>query len=400
MSAGHRLVRYDSRGTGLSDRDVTDFSFEAHLGDLEAVLEAVGIDRCAMFGSSDAGMLAVAWAAAHPEQVSHLMLWCSWPSRASVSGTPQTKALRALLDQDWTVYTETVARVLMGWSPGSEAAARRFAQFYRDCTTPEVLRALAPSVYAWDVTKLLPSLECPTLVMQRRDLPTVSPEMARALARGIPNSRLVLLDGRSPAPFLEDVTPVLAAITEFLGDSVPATQSMGSTGGESVTILFTDMEGSTALTQRLGDAAAQTLVHAHNHIVRESLAACGGTEIKHTGDGLMVSFSSATRGIECAMQIQQRVSDYAEKHPQLPFRVKIGMNAGEPVAEGGDFFGTAVQLAARICEMAQPGTIMVSGVVRDLTAGKRFLFADHGETVPRGFEDKVRIFEVRWQPAA
>jgi adenylate cyclase len=164
-----------------------------------------------------------------------------------------------------------------------------------------------------------------------------------------------------------------------------------------VTILFTDIEGSTPLTQRLGDAEAQTVVRAHNRIVRDSLSASGGKEIKHTGDGLMVSFYSATQAVQCAIRIQQGVAEYAGSHPESPLRVRCGLNAGEPVAEGGDYFGTAVQLAARICELSQPGTIVVSGVVRDLTAGKRFLFADLGETVPRGFEDPVRLFEVRWE---
>jgi adenylate cyclase len=149
-----------------------------------------------------------------------------------------------------------------------------------------------------------------------------------------------------------------------------------------VTILFTDMEGSTALTQRLGDDGAQKVVRAHNRIVREALAAHGGSEIKHTGDGLMVSFPSATRALECAVTIQKRVAEHVAKHPDVPLSVRVGLNAGEPVAEAGDYFGTAVQLAARICDMASPGEILVSAVVRDLAAGKGFAFDDRGETVP------------------
>jgi adenylate cyclase len=100
--------------------------------------------------------------------------------------------------------------------------------------------------------------------------------------------------------------------------------------------------------------------------------------------------------VECAVAIQQRLAAHAEEHPAAAFRVRVGLNAGEPVAERGDYFGTAVQLAARICQLAEPGQILVSGVVRDLTAGKRFLFADLGETAPRGFEDAVHLYEVRW----
>jgi adenylate cyclase len=156
------------------------------------------------------------------------------------------------------------------------------------------------------------------------------------------------------------------------------------------------MEGSTALTQRLGDAAAQERVRAHDRIVRAAVSSHGGTEVKHTGDGLMVSFPSATRALECAVAIQQRVDEYGGQHPDTAIAVRIGLNAGEPLAEAGDYFGTAVQLAARICDQAVGGQILVSGVVRDLAAGKGFLFSDLGETVPRGFEDPVHLYQVRW----
>ena len=395
MASGHALVRYDPRGFGLSDRQVADYSLEAQMRDLDSVVDALKLERFAIFSSGDPGMVAVAWAALHPERVSHLVLWCSWASRARVSGTSQTKSLRALLEQDWVVYTETAANVALGWSSG--ATARRFAAFYRECASPEVLSLSVPALYEWDVTDMLPQVKCPALVMQRRELPTIPVEVARELAMGLPDSRLVLLDGRSPMPFMEDTTAVLGAIAEFLGDGASAARDVENAAGQaSVTILFTDMEGSTALTQRLGDAAAQKVVNAHNHIVREALTEHGGTEIKHTGDGLMVSFPSATRAVECAVAIQQQLAAYTEKHPDVLLRVRVGLNAGEPVAEAGDYFGTAVQLAARICQLAEPGQILVSGVVRDLTAGKRLLFADHGETAPRGFEDAVHLYEVRW----
>jgi class 3 adenylate cyclase len=396
MASGHALVRYDARGFGLSDREVADYSLEAQMRDLDAVVDALNLEKFTLFSTGDMGMVAVAWAARHPERVSHLVLWCSWASRARVSGTSQTKSLRALLEQDWVVYTETVANVLLGWS--SDVTARQFAAFYRECASPEVLRVSVPALYEWDITDMLPQVKCPTLVMQRRELPTVPVEVAMELARGMTDSRLVLLDGRSPLPFMEDSTAVLGAIADFLGDSASAARDVEKAAGQSsVTILFTDMEGSTALTQRVGDASAQKVVHAHNHIVRQALTAHGGTEIKHTGDGLMVSFPSATSGVECAVAIQQRLAAYADEHPDVPLRVRVGLNAGEPVAERGDYFGTAVQLAARICQLAEPGQILVSGVVRDLTAGKRFLFADLGETAPRGFEDTVRLYEVRWE---
>jgi len=163
-----------------------------------------------------------------------------------------------------------------------------------------------------------------------------------------------------------------------------------------VTILFTDMEGSTSLTQRLGDAKAQEVLRTHNRIVRDALKAHTGSEIKHTGDGIMASFSSATRALECAIAMQRAFAAHNEAAEE-PIRVRIGLNAGEPVAEEKDLFGTAVQLAARICAHADPDEIVAANVVRELAAGKGFLFADRGEVELKGFEDPVRLYEMRWE---
>ena len=163
------------------------------------------------------------------------------------------------------------------------------------------------------------------------------------------------------------------------------------------TILFTDMQSSTAITQRLGDARAQEVRRAHNEIVRSALQATGGSEIKHTGDGIMASFTTASAALDCAIAIQRGVADHVEAHPDTPLALYVGLNAGEPIAEEGDLFGTSVDLAARICDHAEPGQIVASDVVRQLAAGKDFLFADLGETALRGFEDPVKLWEVRWE---
>jgi class 3 adenylate cyclase/pimeloyl-ACP methyl ester carboxylesterase len=394
MATGHSLIRYDARATGLSDRDVTDFSLEAQQSDLDAVVKSSGADKFVLLAMSDMAIVAIAWISANPGRVSHLLLWNGWASRALVTTGP-TKALRTLMEQDWNTYTETAARVILGWS-GSPQEAATLAEFYRACTTQDAILKQAPIVYEWDVTPILGQIDCPVLVMQRTGVQNVSSDVARDLTKRIPNAHLALFDGRSPVPFSEDTGAVIGAITEFLGGDPAATKVTDVAAGASVTLLVTDMEGSTALTQRLGDDAAQDVVRVHNRIVRDALIAHGGTEVKHTGDGLMITFHSATQGVECAIQIQQRVAEYSESHPETPLRVRCGLNAGEPVAESGDYFGTAVQLAARICQVCEPGTITVTSVVRDLTAGKRFLFADLGEHVPRGFEDPVRLYQVHW----
>jgi class 3 adenylate cyclase len=235
-------------------------------------------------------------------------------------------------------------------------------------------------------------------VLHRRQVRLFDVDVARHLASHIPGARLLLQQGDILNPAQGDVEAVASAIDEFLGQEEKATSAAAPAG--LVTILFTDMEGSTTLTQRLGDAKAQEVLRAHNSIVRDALKACGGSEIKHTGDGIMASFPSASGALECAIAVQRAVAAQAQEHLEMPLRVRIGLNAGEPVAEEQDLFGTAVQLAARICARAEPGQILVPTVVRELAAGKGFLLADLGEIALRGFEDPVRLYEVRWQEPA
>ena len=164
------------------------------------------------------------------------------------------------------------------------------------------------------------------------------------------------------------------------------------------TILFTDLEGSTSLTQQLGDARAMTLLRTHDEIIRDSVRRHGGSEVKHTGDGLMAAFPSVSGAIDSAVQIQRRFAN--EDECRLPLRVRIGMSAGEPVTEHSDFFGAAVQLAARLADRAKPGTVLVSSTVRDLALGKGFEFVKRGRLRPKGFPDPVQVYEVVWQEHA
>jgi class 3 adenylate cyclase len=199
--------------------------------------------------------------------------------------------------------------------------------------------------------------------------------------------------------------PLWQAVREFLNEGAPSSAAPAApqplSSGGFRTILFTDVESSTALTDHLGDAAARDVLRDHERITREALKAHGGSEVKTMGDGFMASFGSATKALECAVAIQK-----AFGAPQTavgaPIRVRCGLNAGEPIAEDdpdgrGDLFGTAVIVAARIAAQAQGGEILVSDVVRQLVAGKGFLFNDRGEQALKGFEDPVRVWEVQWR---
>jgi len=296
------------------------------------------------------------------------------------------------VDKDWTFYTEALARSFLGWSEGEPA--RRYAALVRESATPELVQMYVRALNEYDVRALLPQVRSPTLVLHRRSYGLMDVSTAMTLASGVPDARLVVLDGESGAPYLGDMEAVASTIDEFLGEGEEdSLQAEPAAPSGLVTILFTDIESSTALTQRLGDAKAQEIRRAHNAVVREALTAYAGSEIKHTGDGIMASFPSASGALECAVAIQRAVAERGD--PNLG--VHIGLNAGEPIAEEQDLFGTSVDLARRICDQAEGGEILVSDVVRQLVAGKDFLFADRGEATLRGFEDPVRLVEVRWQ---
>jgi len=387
-----KLIRYDGRGSGLSDRNAADYSVDAHMLDLQAVVDRLGIQRFALVSSRAACPVAIAYAARHPEAVSHLVLWCPW-----VPQEARSQAFRALREGgDWELYTEAAAHAALGWLTDEEA--HRYAAYLRECATPETARAIYNALAEFDVATVLSQVRSPTLILQRRQLAVLpSLEVAKGLASGIPDARLALLEGASDIPWVGDLEAVLAAVDEFLGDGEQTSAGADAPAGGFCTILFTDVEGSTALTERLGDAKARAVLRNHERIVREALRAHGGAEVKAMGDGFMASFSSATRALECAIAMQRAFAAHDDEHPETPIRVRIGLNAGEPIAEDEDLFGTAVNVAARIAAQAEGGEILASDVVRQLVAGKGFLFADRGEVALRGFEDPVRLYEVRWR---
>lgn len=159
------------------------------------------------------------------------------------------------------------------------------------------------------------------------------------------------------------------------------------------TIMFTDIEASTDLTQRLGDRRAMLVLRIHDRVVRESLSVNGGTEVKHTGDGVMATFVTVAGGLGASVAIQRKVAEH-NGSSDVPFRLRIGLAAGEPVMENSDLFGAAVQLASRLCQRAEPGKILVSSAVRDLAMGKGFRFEKHGTLRLKGFGEPVRAFSV------
>jgi class 3 adenylate cyclase/pimeloyl-ACP methyl ester carboxylesterase len=399
VARGRRIVRYDGRGFGLSDRGITKFKLEDKVRDLEAVIDAVGEERVSLLGTSEGGPTAILYANKHPDRVDKLILLGSFARQPYPETEEELQEARVrvmAIEAGWGKDTPEFRQL---WATqfvpeGTPEMHAWFNELQKRSSDGKTVRSLVTELARVDVREQAKTLNVPTLVIHARGDRIANFERGRELAALIPGARLVPIDDNNhfPAPGSPAGHRIAQAVAQFLdgADSPSATGAVAAPGGL-VTILFTDMESSTALTQRLGDEKAQELVRGHNTVVRDALKAYSGSEIKHTGDGIMASFPSARGALDAAVAIQRSLS--GAEGP----RVRVGLNAGEPVAEERDLFGTSVQLAARVCNEAEPGQILVSNVVRELAAGKQFLFSDRGDVVLRGFEDPVRLYEVSWQ---
>jgi class 3 adenylate cyclase len=392
------LIRYDQRGCGLSDRAVSELSMDAQMRDLEAVLDAAGLDRCAVWAPIITAPLGIHFASTNPERVSHLVLWCGFARYADWAASPVVQGVLAILDKDWDLFTQTVAHAGLGWT--ESAPAQQYAAYMRECVSYDVAKATFAALKDVDVDAELSSVRCPTLVLHRRQAAFPPVDVSRSLAARIPNARFGLFEGTSLASFVGDVDSETGRIMEFLKGSEASSEAQASHAGTVRIILFTDVEGSTAITQRLGDARARELMREHEQITRDQLKAHGGTEVKTMGDGFMASFGSATKAVECAIDLQRVVlaaGRDSEGANRERLSVRVGLNVGEPIEEESDLFGTAVILAARIAAAAGGGQILVSEAIRQIVAGKGFEFADRGKVALRGFDDLVSLYEVRWR---
>ncbi|MBI4571498.1 MAG: alpha/beta fold hydrolase, partial [Chloroflexi bacterium] len=395
---------FDRRGVGASQRDVDDLSLEAHLADISALVDHLQLDTFDAFGWGEGAPIAVAYAAQYPERVRRLGLWTPYPrGEDTVMSLEASQAFVQLVRGNWPLARRTLADIVL--PSGPDEARRWFSNLLRESISAEVAARYVELQTSIDVRSFLPRIQAPTIVFHRRGDRVIPFSAGRAAAAMIPDARFVALEGDTFHPFFGDTSYLKTAASFFdEGRQEPAPEPSPAPGGL-VTILFTDIASSTALTQRLGDAKAQELVRAHNAVVREALAAHGRQRDQahrrwHHGllpDGV---WRARVRGPDPARHRCAQPRGW-EGRPRPttrdPLAVHIGLNAGEPVAEERDLFGTAVQLARRICDHATSGQILASNVVRELAAGKDFLFSDIGEVVPKGFEEPVRLYEVRWR---
>jgi class 3 adenylate cyclase len=380
------VVRYDSRGSGLSDRDVTDYSLEAHLLDLEAVVDQLGLKKFSLFTLGAIGPAVITYAARHPERVSRLVLFATWARQPDYTSSPQIRGMFGLLDTDWQMFTENAAHTLLGWSEGKQA--HWFAALLRETTTTEAMRAATAAGSEFDVTSLLPEVRSPTLVLHPRDLVALDIAISRGLASRIPDARLVVVEGTSMAPQVGDIEPLLRAIDDFLSEGEETAPELPE--GVAV-LLFADIAESTALTEQLGDAAFRAKARELDTSLRPVIKESGGTPVegKVLGDGVLAVFTSARQAIDCALRCD------AASQP-LGLKLHLGIHAGDVIREGNNVYGGAVNIAARVASASAPGEILVSDIVRGLArTSAGVIFDDRGEHELKGVGEPQRLFAVR-----
>ncbi len=390
LAGGRTLVRYDSRGSGLSDRDMADFSLEARMLDLEAVVDALNIARFDLYATLHTGPLAITYAVRNPERVSHLVLWCTYALASDWLRSSRVQAVRALGDIDWQTYTETAVRAFgAGWE--ADEVAHRLAVLFQETVTQRECQAFIPILNAVDVTELLPQVTVPTLVLHRRQWPLLGVDVARGLAARIPNARLALLEGESVLAYVGDMEAASIAIDEFLGESEEPPAAPTALPSGTAIILFADITDSTSLTESLGDTAFRAKARDLDGALRGVIGEHTGTAIdgKLLGDGVLAVFTSARQAIEAALACG-RAGDEAG----LPLH--LGLHAGDVIREEGNVYGGAVNVASRISGLSAPGEVLVSETVRSLARPSAGVaFEDRGEQSLKGVGEAVRVWAVR-----
>jgi pimeloyl-ACP methyl ester carboxylesterase len=387
-----RVILFDRRGCGVSDRGgaTTTATLEERVEDIVAVLDAVGSQRAALFGFSEGGSVAAMFASMHPERTQSVIIY----------GT--MARWRKDADHPWGWLDDATMGpffefVHAGWGEPSDLAVARWAasmvgdarftgwmaKYARQSVSRDAIMPLQWSLVQYDLIDVFPAVRVPALVLHRRDDALVPVGQGRWIAEHIPGARFVELAGHDHLPFLGESDEVLAEVEQFLVGSRSPTAGRRRL----VTLLFTDIAGSTAELSDLGDDAWRELLSAHDEVVRRHLDRFGGREIKHLGDGFLAVFDGPARAIRCALGIVDAAAGQG-------VRVRAGVHTGECEESEDDVRGIAVHIGARIAEMAEPGEILVSSTVGDLVAGSGLRFGDAWEVELKGVAGHRFVFPV------
>lgn len=378
-----RVVTFDKRGTGMSDRFGELPGLDQRMDDLRAVMDAAGMTQAAVLGISEGAPLSVLFAATYPHRCRALVLYGSFPRFSYWFPTNEALAeFFVYVEQAWGTG-ESVHRFAP--SRANDTAFKRWwGRNERLGASPAAVAALMRMNSQIDISGILPAVRVPTLVVHRTGDKTVSVEGGRDMAARIPGARLAEFQGIDHLFYVgENVDEISDTLEEFLTGSraqVPIDRVLA-------TVLFTDIVGSTEKTVSLGDRRWRDLLHSHHAIVRQNLVRFRGHEVKTTGDGFFATFDGPARGVRCACAI-------ADEIKSLGIEVRAGLHTGECEMIGDEVGGIAVHVGARIAALARASEVLVSSTVRDLVAGSGLLFGDHSNQSLKGIPGEWRIFTV------
>ena len=376
-----RLIIFDKRGTGLSDRNCGIPSLEERIDDVRAVMAAVGSTNASIMGMSEGSAMALMFAGTHPDLTRSLVLYgsaCKYPGR-----TPPPSPSVDWLHQHWG--TGATAPI-MAPSLASNAAFRELmARNERASASPAAVQSLMAMNAELDVNGILPSVRALCLLLHRIGDRACNVEASRHLARQLPDAKLVELPGEDHI-FVGDTQRLFDEIEEFLTGSRPTVQ----TDRVLATVLFTDIVDSTKRAHELGDNGWHELLARHHHLVRMEIERYGGREIKTLGDGFLATFDGPARAIRCASAIVEAILT-------VGLSIRAGLHIGEIEISATDVSGIAVNVAARVVAQAAPNQVLVSGMLKDIVAGSNIKFQDQGTRILKGLDEKVRLFSVAAQ---
>jgi pimeloyl-ACP methyl ester carboxylesterase/class 3 adenylate cyclase len=379
-----RVIMFDKRGTGLSDRDVGYPTLEERMDDVRAVMDAAGSERAVIFGQSEGGGMSCLFAATYPERTRALVLFGAFAKRSRSPDYPWAPAREerekwiAEIEDSWGQTTDVFD--LAPSRTGDEAFAEWYATMSRRAASPGSAVMLARTNTDIDVRAVLPAINVPTLVMQRRGDRDVKVGEAEFIVFQIPGAKLCLMDGDDHIFWCGDGATVLGEIEEFITGSRPAP----AVDRVLATVLATDIVDSTRRATDLGDTAWTMLLERHHLALRREIKRFNGAEINTAGDSFMVAFDGPGRAVRCAFAMHEAVRP-------LGLEIRAGLHAGECVLAGGAHSGIALHVAARVAAKAGAGQTLTSRTVKDLCIGSGITFQSMGSFALKGLDDSWEV---------
>jgi class 3 adenylate cyclase len=374
-----RVIRFDRRGTGLSDPTSAPPTVDEYADDMLAVLDEVGAERPALYGEGDAGRMCASFASAHPERTAALVLFGTSASGASVITPERRDLILDIIEEHWG---EGGFLPMFGPSVADDQAFQRWwARFERGAATHAAARALLEVGSRTDVSEALADIRVPTLVLHRSGDTLVDVALGREVAEQIPGARFVELPGIDNIGFLGDSDALLDEVEEFLtGDRRPRAPERVL-----ATVLFTDIVQATDRAAQIGDRRWRDLLDEHDTIVRAQLERFGGREVKTIGDGFLASFELASAAVQCACAIRAGVAE-------LGLELRAGLHTGECELIGDDLGGLGVHIGARVAAIAEPGEVLVSSTVCQAAAGSDCEFRARGRHRLKGVPGRWQLY--------